>query len=58
MHMEIGSENPSANPRLVSFGHSWVFSMLHYKMTRNSCGRYSIITSLLDQTDITGNVSS
>ena len=31
MHMEIGVENPLANLRLVSFAHSWVYSMLHYE---------------------------
>ena len=30
---------------LVSFAHSWVYSMLHYELARNSRGSYSIITS-------------
>ena len=38
---EIRVENPLANFRLVSC----VYSMLHYKLTRNSHGRYSIVTS-------------
>ena len=46
MHNEIWSENPLANRRLEFFAHSCVYSMLHYKLTRNCrVGSYSIITS-------------
>ena len=31
--------------RLVSFAHSWMYCMLHFKRTRNSRGSFSIITS-------------
>ncbi len=32
-------------PRLVSFAHRWVYSMLHFKLTQNSRGRPSITSS-------------
>ncbi len=31
--------------RLVSFAHSWMCLMIHFNLTRNSRGSYSIITS-------------
>ncbi len=34
-----------ANPRLVSFAHSSVYSILHYKLTLNYHESYSIVTS-------------
>ena len=45
MHTQIRGDNPSANPRLVSLALSWLYSMLQYKLTRNSRRSYLIITT-------------